>query len=750
MLLYRDWITGAADNYGLTLQNYSGASSADYLIFSSSEGDDPPLLNITFCEQPSGPFISTSGELTAFSSSPGVASEAQTYQVAGSDLLDDIELTAPAGFELSTDGIIYSTTLTLEQDAGVVDETTIYVRLYSVSEGSFSGNIVHTSTDATEVNVAVSGTVLPIYTLTIISADGSVTLDPAGGSYFSGTEVMLTAVAASGYTFSSWSGGLTGSDNPATITMDGDKTVTANYIIQNEVTVTFQAGVSEYTGVDDVFIRGSTAGATNFSSETVLEWDENSGSTTDEFTLIRFANLFNSEGGPIPDGAVISSATLSYMTTDLSSGSTAEGDPANVYEVLVSWTGSTVTYNNFGEDAGVQSDEYRASPVVSASADEKSTVYSIDVTESVQRWSDSPEENLGWIFYPTDSDGVTIYSSEYATVEYRPSLSVEYLTGSVTRYTLTVGNDGHGTVTLNPVGGQYNEGTTVTLTPVPDSDYAFSAWSGASAFDLVYNGDGTWFITMDDDKTVVANFTEIPVNHAPNQPVLIQPADAATGISTAPTLAVTVSDDDSTDTLDVGFYGRVKGETSSIGEDFTLVVFPDTQNASQYYPEVFTSMTQWVVDEQDVENIVFVTHVGDIVNTANSESQWTNADNSMSLLDVAGVPYSVGPGNHDLPLYTGTSLYNDFFGISRFSGQPWYGGYYGSDNYNNYSLFSASGMDFILINLQYSATSNHLDWADGLLKANPTRRGIVVQHNILNTDTYVAKPGNLYCSKRQS
>ncbi len=43
-------------------------------------------------------------------------------------------------------------------------------------------------------------------------------------------------------------------------------------------------------------------------------------------------------------------------------------------------------------------------------------------------------------------------------------------------------------------------------------------------------------------------------------------------------------------------------------------------------------------------------------------------------------------------------------------------------------------MDFILINLQYNPTTAQLDWADALLKANPGRRGIVAQHNILNTD----------------
>jgi uncharacterized repeat protein (TIGR02543 family) len=68
------------------------------------------------------------------------------------------------------------------------------------------------------------------YTLTVdVVGDGDVTLDPAGGSYLSGTEVDLTAVADSGWTFTGWSGDLSGNTNPETITMDGDKTVTATF-----------------------------------------------------------------------------------------------------------------------------------------------------------------------------------------------------------------------------------------------------------------------------------------------------------------------------------------------------------------------------------------------------------------------------------------------------------------------------------------------------------------------------------------
>ena len=118
-----------------------------------------------------------------------------------------------------------------------------------------------------------------------------------------------------------------------------------------------------------------------------------------------------------------------------------------------------------------------------------------------------------------------------------------------------------------------------------------------------------------------------------------------------------------------------------------------------------------------------------------------NADTAMDLLDAGGIPYSVGPGNHDLPISTSTSLYPTYFGSSRFSDKIWYGGNYSSDNYNNYSLFSASGMDFILINLQYDPTAAMLAWADGLLKANTDRRAIVVSHGILNTNDAFTSQG---------
>jgi hypothetical protein len=189
-----------------------------------------------------------------------------------------------------------------------------------------------------------------------------------------------------------------------------------------------------------------------------------------------------------------------------------------------------------------------------------------------------------------------------------------------------------------------------------------------------------------------------------------------------------VTDPDA-DQLNITFYGRAVGAGS--GTDFDLIVLPDTQNYSTLFPEIYTFQTQWISDHKSSSNIAFVAQVGDLVNLASSVPEYINADAAMDILDAGNIPYSVVPGNHD---------YNTYFGVSRFSGKAYYGGHYGVGNENNYSLFTASRMDFILINLEYQPTTQELDWADSLLKTYSNRRGIVVSHDILNLDNSWSYP----------
>jgi uncharacterized repeat protein (TIGR02543 family) len=80
--------------------------------------------------------------------------------------------------------------------------------------------------------VTASFAVIPpqTYSLAIYaSGAGTVAKNPDNTSYSSGEQVTLTATPSSGATFSGWSGNLTGSTNPTTITMDGNKSVTATF-----------------------------------------------------------------------------------------------------------------------------------------------------------------------------------------------------------------------------------------------------------------------------------------------------------------------------------------------------------------------------------------------------------------------------------------------------------------------------------------------------------------------------------------
>ena len=65
---------------------------------------------------------------------------------------------------------------------------------------------------------------------------GSITLDPPGGSYPPATTVQLTATAATGWHFDHWSGDLGGTANPISITMGGDRTVTAVFGLLGDLT----------------------------------------------------------------------------------------------------------------------------------------------------------------------------------------------------------------------------------------------------------------------------------------------------------------------------------------------------------------------------------------------------------------------------------------------------------------------------------------------------------------------------------
>ena len=607
--------------------------------------------------------------------------------------------------------------------------------------------------------------------------NGVVNLSPAGGVYASGTTVTLTPAPEAGFAFSHWSGPAAGDIQEAggtyTILMDSDKSVTANFM------VSLCTDVSLVAAADTHMRSGNTRGSYNYGGSPTLRVNPYYQQGSDDGQLTGALMRWDVSEVVIPDGATVEGASLTFHVTD------GSNNAYSLYNMRRAWvegtnsgaTGTGASWNYYGAGTGswgttgaqnTSSDRYDVNLWHATASDFNKTGkvtfnLNADGLEVVRGWL-SGGDNHGLTIQNYSGSAVDIWetaSKEASDEAQRPRLNITYCvaptdptifaSGVLVPFTSTAGVPS--AVQSYTVTG-LNLTEALVITAPSDFQVSLAADSGfGPSLSLTPNGEGevqptTIYVRFlrstvgassgnithsSEDATPVAKPVSGAAASNPPTASLVQPSNYATNVSTSPALEALVSDPDG-DTLTVDFFGRVAGETAGDGEDFTLVVFPDTQNAAQSYPAVFNAMSQYIVDNKDDLNVAFVTHVGDIVQTANNQTEWQRADTAMGILDTAGIPYSVGPGNHDLPIYSSPSRYNDYFGVDRFQDKPWYGGHYGDDNYNNYSLFSASGMDFILINLQYNSTSAHLDWADGLLKAHPDRHGIVVQHNILNTD----------------
>ena len=77
-----------------------------------------------------------------------------------------------------------------------------------------------------------------------VSASEGGSVDTSGGSYNSNSSVTIKATPANGYEFTGWSGNVTGSTNPLTLTVNGNKNITANFaaLVKYQVTITKNEG----------------------------------------------------------------------------------------------------------------------------------------------------------------------------------------------------------------------------------------------------------------------------------------------------------------------------------------------------------------------------------------------------------------------------------------------------------------------------------------------------------------------------
>ena len=157
---------------------------------------------------------------------------AVSHTIAANFAIDTYILSYTAG----TNGTILGTSpQTVNQGASgttVTATPTVGYHFVSWSDGSLTAARIDTNVTV-NVNVSASFAInisINRYTLTAnVSGSGSVAKSPDQSSYTHGISVQLMATPATGWHFVGWSGDLSGTTNPATITMGVSKTVTATY-----------------------------------------------------------------------------------------------------------------------------------------------------------------------------------------------------------------------------------------------------------------------------------------------------------------------------------------------------------------------------------------------------------------------------------------------------------------------------------------------------------------------------------------
>ncbi|MCB0807502.1 MAG: hypothetical protein KDC05_17040, partial [Bacteroidales bacterium] len=172
-----NWISVTTQAYAgntFTLFTYDVNDNASTVYIRILSNDNAGHLIIdeysvtNYAGGPTPQIIASDNELFGFSYIEGSGpSNELSFTVEGTDLTDDITVTAPTNYMVSlTMGSGYSSALVLAESAGSVSTTTIYARLNAgLSGGFYNEDITATSSGATDKTVTCNGKVLTVQSL---------------------------------------------------------------------------------------------------------------------------------------------------------------------------------------------------------------------------------------------------------------------------------------------------------------------------------------------------------------------------------------------------------------------------------------------------------------------------------------------------------------------------------------------------------------------------------------------------------
>jgi uncharacterized repeat protein (TIGR02543 family) len=279
----------------------------------------------------------------------------------------------------------------------------------------------------------ISATVktVPTYTLNFDTKYGSVIFDPPGGIYNEGKEVFLIPDADPNYYFEQWFGDLSGTDNPAKITMNSNKTINARYVYSGygKINSAINYGGPDYEATDGTSYTSGNIGNKNSTTATITGTEDQKLYQTENWASKLSVNI------PVDNGKYL--ITLMFAEIHFS----AVGN--RIFDVAL---------------------------------EENEIISNLDIYAKVGK-------NVAY----NETHEVTISDGEinidFTATANNAKISAIKITSDVFEgqmYTLTTGTPSNGSITADPADGHYPEGSNVSLTATPNSGYKFNGWTGDS------------------------------------------------------------------------------------------------------------------------------------------------------------------------------------------------------------------------------------------------------------------------------
>ena len=283
---------------------------------------------------------------------------------------------------------------------------------------------------------------------------------PTTGSFNAATQVSITATPNSGYTFSGWSNGST--TNPVTVTLISNTSITANFTLIPVYTISVSA--------------------------------EDGGSVS-------------SEGGEYQQGDQVTLTATPDEGYEFSGWSDGNTEATRVITASEDLTiTATFTELEYSYQLTVTSTE-------GGSISSEGGEYNEGTEVTITATPDEGYRFIGW------SDGST---EESITITLNSDTTITANFQVIISYTLTVTAGEGGSVSTE--GGEYEDGTELTLTATPDEGYRFVGWTNHSPANEI-----TFTLTMNENLNFEANFEMIDADGDGVPDFLDQCPDSVTG-----------------------------------------------------------------------------------------------------------------------------------------------------------------------------------------------------------------------------